>query len=89
MYLTMALPSFLSRLYQNDGIDEGPISLMAISKMHMAAFICLNLLCGVRFLMNWFLFLSICFSWLILYFVQKIFISECVIINDILLRNFR
>ncbi|OPW95058.1 hypothetical protein BZK40_06385 [Citrobacter portucalensis] len=56
MYLTMALPSFLSRLYQNDGIDEGPISLMAISKMHMAAFICLNLLCGVRFLMNWFLF---------------------------------
>ncbi|KWZ90181.1 hypothetical protein HMPREF3212_02682 [Citrobacter freundii] len=21
--------------------------------MHMAAFICLNLLCGVRFLMNW------------------------------------
>lgn len=53
MYLTMALPSFLSRLYQNDGIGGELISLMAISKIHMAAFICLNLLCGVRFLMNW------------------------------------
>lgn len=66
MYLTMALPSFLSRLYQNDGIGGELISLMAISKIHMAAFICLNLLCGVSFLMNWVLFICM---FLMVYFV--------------------
>ncbi|AKL18751.1 TPA: hypothetical protein JD362_11110 [Citrobacter freundii] len=71
MYLTMALPSFLSRLYQNDGIGGELISLMAISKIHMAAFICLNLLCGVSFLMNWCLIYLYVFNGLFYFLFKK------------------